>query len=206
LSTPQGPQDPYGPNPYADPVQEHIPEQGGDRGAGGQQSAYNGYPQGSGAQQDSGYQQGAGYQQGSGYGQQGSYQQGAGYAGGAGGYLQGAPVGFGGAVRGAFSHIATFRGRASRSAFWWFAILSAVAWAILGIIQDRSTVAGAILYVIIGLPLWIANLSLAVRRLHDSNHTGWWWWIGLIPLVGWIILLVFYVLPGTPGPNRYNRI
>ena len=206
MSTPQGPQDPYRPNPYADPVQEHVPDQGGDRTTGGQQSVYNGYPQGAGDRPGSGYQPAGGYQQGSGYGQQGGYQQGAGYAGGADGYLQGAPVGFGGAVRGAFSHIATFRGRASRSAFWWFTLLSVIAWGVIGAIQDRSTVAGAILYVIVGLPLWIANLSLAVRRLHDSNHTGWWWWIGLVPLVGWIILLVFYLLPGTPGPNRYNRI
>jgi len=189
MSTPQGPQDPYGPNPYADPVQEHVPEQGGDRTAGGQQSAYSGYPQGSsGTQQDNAYQQGGGY------------------ATGPTGYLQGAPVGFADAVRNAFSHIATFRGRASRSAFWWFALLAAIAWAVLGIIQGRSTIAGTILYIIIGLPLWITSLSLTVRRLHDSNHTGWWWWIGLVPLVGWIVLLVFYIMPGTPGPNRYNRI
>ena len=109
-------------------------------------------------------------------------------------------------MRNAFSHIATFRGRASRSAFWWFALAAAIAWAVLGIIQGRSTIAGTILYIIIGLPLWITSLSLTVRRLHDSNHTGWWWWIGLIPLVGWIVLLVFYIMPGTPGPNRYNRI
>ena len=44
----------------------------------------------------------------------------------------------------------------------------------------------------------------AVRRLHDSGRTGWWWWIGFVPVVGGIVLLVFYLLPGTPGPNRYN--
>ena len=127
MSTPQGPQDPYGPNPYADPVQEHVPEQGGDRTAGGQKSAYSGYPQGgSGTQQDNAYQQGVGY------------------ATGPTGYLQGVPVGFADAVRNAFSHIATFRGRASRSAFWWFALVAAIAWAVLGIIQGRSTIAGTI--------------------------------------------------------------
>jgi uncharacterized membrane protein YhaH (DUF805 family) len=67
-------------------------------------------------------------------------------------------------------------------------------------------VAGVILDIIIGIPIVVAGISLAVRRLHDSNHTGWWWWIGLVPLVGWIISLVFYLLPSTPRPNRYNVI
>ena len=56
----------------------------------------------------------------------------------------------------------------------------------------------------VGIPLWLTGLSLTVRRLHDANHTGWWWWIGLVPIVGWIVLLVFFLMPGTPGPNRYN--
>ncbi len=205
MSTPQGPQDSYGPNnPYADPVQEHVPEQGGDRTAGGPR-AYSSYPQGGGSPQGGGYQQDGGYQQGGGY-QRGGYQQGGAYAGGAGGYLQGAPVGFAGAISGAFSHLLTFRGRASRSAFWWFALVAAIAWLVLSFIENRSTIAGVILYIIIGLPLWVASLTLAVRRLHDADHSGWWWWIGLVPLVGWIVLLVFYLLPGTPGPNRFNRI
>ncbi len=183
-----GQQDPYGPNRYADPVQEHVPGQRGEAAPGGQ-PAYSGYPHGSEGESGPG----------------GGFPPGGGYRSGMSGYLQGAPVGFAGAVRGAFSHLLTFRGRASRSAFWWFALLAVVAWAVLGVIRDRSTVAGAILYIVIGLPLWVASITLAVRRLHDSGHTGWWWWIGLVPLVGWIVLLVFYITPGTSGPNRYNR-
>jgi uncharacterized membrane protein YhaH (DUF805 family) len=45
------------------------------------------------------------------------------------------------------------------------------------------------------------NLSLAVRRLHDTDKSGFWIFIGLIPLIGGIVLLVFYLLPGTPGPT-----
>src|SRR5450755_1246311 len=107
-------------------------------------------------------------------------------------------------VRGAFGHILTFRGRASRSAFWWFVLLQIIAYLVIGFITNRSSVAGTILDIVVGIPLWLAGLSLTVRRLHDANHTGWWWWIGLVPIVGWIVLLVFYLLPGTPGPNRYN--
>jgi uncharacterized membrane protein YhaH (DUF805 family) len=119
-------------------------------------------------------------------------------------YLQGAPVGFGAAIREAMSNMFTYRGRASRSAFWWFALLEIIAYLVVGWISDVSTVAGIVLDIVVGLPLVLAGISLSVRRLHDTNRTGWWWWIGFVPVVGGIILLVFYVLRGTPGPNRYQ--
>ena len=185
MSTPQSPQNP---NPYANPVQEHVPGQGAwtedqQRQTGGQQSGYGAYPQGS------------GYPSAGGYGSAAPRS-----------YLQGAPVGFANAVREAFRHPLTFRGRASRSAFWWFQLLAVIAYAVVSVISDRSTVAGVILDIIIGVPILVTNISLAVRRLHDSNHTGWWWWICFVPLVGWIIGIVFYLLPSTPGPNRYSFV
>ena len=202
MSSPQNPQNP---NPYADPVQEHIPGQapwtGGQPGAQGY-----GTNQGGGYQQAGGYQQPGGYQQAGGY-QQPGYQQAGGYdAPRPTAYLEGAPVGFADAVRGAFTHPLTLRGRASRSAFWWFQLLAVIAYAVVSVISDRSTVAGVILDIIIGVPILVTNIALAVRRLHDSDHTGWWWWIGLVPLVGWIISIVFYLLPSTPGPNRYSTV
>ena len=48
------------------------------------------------------------------------------------------------------------------------------------------------------------TISLAVRRLHDSGKSGFWWLIGFIPVIGTITLIVFYCLPGTPGPNKYD--
>ena len=64
--------------------------------------------------------------------------------------------------------------------------------------------AGIVVDILVGIPLLIAGITIAVRRLHDSDRRGWWWWIGFVPLVGGIILLVFYLLPGTRGPNRFN--
>jgi uncharacterized membrane protein YhaH (DUF805 family) len=202
MSSPQNPQDR---NPYADPVQEQVPGQApwtagqpGAQGPGAQGPGSQGPgPQGYGNQQQAG---GYGYQQpgGSGYG---------GYGGGAPrptSYLDGAPVGFAEAVRGAFAHPLTLRGRASRSAFWWFQLLAVIAYAVVSVISNSSTVAGIILDIIIGIPMLVTNIALAVRRLHDGNHTGWWWWIGFVPLIGWIIVLVFYLQPSTPGPNRYS--
>ncbi|HEY5398252.1 MAG TPA: DUF805 domain-containing protein [Trebonia sp.] len=199
MSSPQNPQNP---NPYADPVQEHIPGQApwtaGQPGAQGQ-----GQGQGQPGSQESPY---GAYPQGYGNEQTGGYQQPGGYGGGPRptAYLEGAPVGFAEAVRGAFKHPLTLRGRASRSAFWWFQLLAVIAYAVVSVISGRSTVAGIILDIIIGLPMLVINIALAVRRLHDSDHTGWWWWIGFVPLVGWIIAIVFYLLPSTPGPNRYS--
>ena len=136
-----------------------------------------------------------------GYDPQGGY-----YQGGARplSYLDGAPVGFVDAVRGAFSNVFTYRGRASRSAFWWFALLQAVASLIVSWLTGDSRVAGVVLDIVVGLPLFLMGIAVAVRRLHDSGRTGWWWWIGIVPLVGWIVLLVFYLVPGTRGPNRYS--
>lgn len=119
-------------------------------------------------------------------------------------YLHGAPVGFGDAVSLGFKHMFTFRGRISRSAFWWF-MLGAIIIDIVAAIIGRAAHAPAIQYVIEAI-IAIATIGLQVRRLHDTNRTGWWWWIGIIPIIGGIVLLVFDCLPGTPGPNKYDPV
>lgn len=118
------------------------------------------------------------------------------------GYLQGGPVGFGEAISEGFKNIVTFHGRASRSAFWWF-FIGAIIIDLIGGIIGTATHAAAIQYIIYAL-VAIGTVSLAVRRLHDSGKSGFWWLIGFIPLIGTITLIVFYCLPGTPGPNKYD--
>ncbi|HXP53727.1 MAG TPA: DUF805 domain-containing protein [Streptosporangiaceae bacterium] len=118
------------------------------------------------------------------------------------GYLQGGPVGFGEAVTEGFRNIFNFSGRASRPAFWWFA-LGAIIIDIVAAIVGRAAHAVVIQYVV-DIVVALVSLSLAVRRLHDTNRSGFWWLIGLIPIIGGIVLLVFYCLPGTPGPNKYD--
>jgi uncharacterized membrane protein YhaH (DUF805 family) len=53
--------------------------------------------------------------------------------------------------------------------------------------------------------VFLPSISVTVRRLHDTDHSGWWWWIGLIPLVGIIVLIVWWATPGTRGPNKYGE-
>ena len=118
------------------------------------------------------------------------------------GYLQGGPVGFGEAISEGFRNIVTFSGRASRSAFWWFALGAIIIDIVIAIVARAAHV--VVLQYVVEVIVALVSLSLAVRRLHDTNRTGWWWLLGIIPIIGGIILLVFYCLPGTPGPNKYD--
>jgi uncharacterized membrane protein YhaH (DUF805 family) len=101
---------------------------------------------------------------------------------------------------------ADFSGRARRTEYWMFVLFNVI-----------FTIAGAILGLLIGgiagyaaivglyaLAIIIPSLAVAVRRLHDLNKSGWNILLGLIPLVGGIILLVFYCTEGTPGDNNWG--
>lgn len=52
--------------------------------------------------------------------------------------------------------------------------------------------------------MFIPALAVAIRRLHDTDRSGWWLFIGMIPLIGFIVLLVFWCSEGTRGPNRFG--
>ena|SRR6266498_3581511 len=54
------------------------------------------------------------------------------------------------------------------------------------------------------LAVVVPGLAVTIRRLHDTNHSGWWVLINLVPLVGWIWLLIFLVTDSDPGENRYG--
>ncbi len=54
------------------------------------------------------------------------------------------------------------------------------------------------------LAVFIPSIAVFVRRLHDTGRSGWWCFIALIPLIGWIILLIYMVEDGNPGQNQYG--
>src|SRR5216684_731661 len=127
-------------------------------------------------------------------------------------YLQGGPVGFGEAIKQGLSNGFVYRGRASRSAYWWFnlfvLIVAVAVEAIIFIPLTMNSSGGSVALIIISaivvIYLDLVLLALLVRRLHDIGKSGWWVFIGLVPFVGPIILLVFTVLEGTPELNRYQ--
>jgi uncharacterized membrane protein YhaH (DUF805 family) len=112
---------------------------------------------------------------------------------------------------------ADFQGRARRSEFWLWELFLIIVYAILYVPlftlgMDGSTgqmnAIGSIIGLILGvfaLAIIIPSIAVTVRRLHDTNRSGWWIFLGFVPLIGGIVLLIFYVLDGTPGPNKYGE-
>jgi uncharacterized membrane protein YhaH (DUF805 family) len=105
---------------------------------------------------------------------------------------------------------ADFQGRARRMEYWMFVlfqILVFIALAIVGAIVsggDSDSVLFNLLILIPALGFLIPSIAVTVRRLHDSNRSGWWYFISLVPLIGGIWLFILTVLDGTPGPNRFG--
>ena len=120
-------------------------------------------------------------------------------------------MGFGNAVTTGFRKYADFSGRASRSEYWWWGLFVFLV-GILALVLDavlfpglrRSGASVGVLQAIAGLALFLPGLAVAVRRFHDTDRSGWWWLIWLIPIIGWIVLIVFLASSGTPGANRFG--
>ena len=119
------------------------------------------------------------------------------------------------AVKTVLGKYATFEGRAARPEYWWWILAMVILFTILGVIDGAFIAplmgmepfqkdAAQPLSLLVSLGLLLPNLALAVRRLHDTDRSGWWLLIGLIPIVGSLVLLVFYILPGTQGQNRFG--
>jgi uncharacterized membrane protein YhaH (DUF805 family) len=114
-------------------------------------------------------------------------------------------VSFTESIKTCFQKYIDFNGRASRSEYWWFFLFSfivSVALSIVAMVAFFLTFLEWIFALVILLP----SLAVTVRRLHDTNRPAWWLLLLVPPVgfIGWIPLLIFCVLPGTPGANRYG--
>ena len=126
-------------------------------------------------------------------------------------------MGFTEAIRSGFDHYVKFDGRASRSAYWWWALFVFIIVGIVANVLDgvfglqqfrefdgRAYASGGVISSLATLALLLPGLSVTIRRLHDTDRSGWWWLINFIPIIGWIVFLYFMVARGTPGPNRFG--
>jgi uncharacterized membrane protein YhaH (DUF805 family) len=115
-------------------------------------------------------------------------------------------MGFGGAIKTVFSKYATFSGRARRPEYWWWYLFYFLVLLGLQIIDGVIAVAGGPpVFSLLGvLAFFVPTIAVACRRLHDTDRSGWMQLIVLIPLVGFIILIVFLCQRGTDGPNRFG--
>jgi uncharacterized membrane protein YhaH (DUF805 family) len=124
------------------------------------------------------------------------------------------------AIKRGFKKYATFSGRASRSEYWWWALLSNIGYVVLlapayvlGITtsSDGGRTPGAaaipliILMVIFCLAIIVPTLALTVRRLHDAGFSGWLALLMLVPYLGGLIILIFTVLPSLPAESSTTR-
>lgn len=105
---------------------------------------------------------------------------------------------------------ADFKGRSRRKEYWFFVLGMFIAAVVLGFIEGILGVSGTVgnfygpLTIILLLALIIPSIAVQVRRFHDQDKSGWFVLLGLIPLVGGLIVLVFMLLEGTKGPNRFG--
>jgi len=105
---------------------------------------------------------------------------------------------------------ADFTGRARRKEYWMFVLLTFGLYIVAAILDSvagmSGTIAGAYgpIMTAVALGLLVPSLAVGVRRLHDTDRSGWWLLIALVPIVGSIVLIVFFVLEGTRGSNRFG--
>ncbi|XHR29112.1 MAG: DUF805 domain-containing protein [Chthoniobacteraceae bacterium] len=104
---------------------------------------------------------------------------------------------------------AVFSGRARRKEYWYFFLFNFIITLILAVIASLlgaipHTEAFNLLNGLYSLAVLIPSIAVTVRRLHDTDRSGWWILISFIPLVGAIVLLVFTIQDSTPGDNQYG--
>ena len=113
------------------------------------------------------------------------------------------------AVVSGFTRCMELGGRSSRSEFWWFylftgsaSLLTLVMAALIGTVVGVG--AGVTAFIFLNVLISWPYIAVGVRRLHDSGRNGWLILIGLVPLFGWIVVLVWWVSPSNEGSNRYG--
>lgn len=106
---------------------------------------------------------------------------------------------FGQAVSSGFKNFTNFTDRASRSEYWYFWLF-----AIIVNLAQSALFGDGIISVLVSLALIVPMVSVGVRRLHDTNRTGWWMLVSIIPLAGLIMAIFWLTKVGTIGPNQYG--
>ena len=115
-------------------------------------------------------------------------------------------MGFQDAVRTCFGKYVDFQGRARRSEYWWFFLFNILMQFATGLVDavlfGADRVGGV--NVLYSLAVFLPGVAVGVRRLHDIGRSGWWLLVSLVPLVGFIVLIVWLARPGDAGPNRFG--
>ena len=103
-----------------------------------------------------------------------------------------------------------FSGRARRKEYWMFALFNIIISIVLAMVDGMLGLkvggeqGAGLLGLIYSLAILLPSIAVDVRRLHDTGRSGWWMLIAFVPFIGFIVLLVFFVLDSQPGSNEYG--
>lgn len=104
---------------------------------------------------------------------------------------------------------AVFSGRAQRAEYWFFVLFNIIVSIVLAFVDSAAGTMNAaagvgVLGAIYSLAVLIPSIAVSVRRLHDTSRSGWWLLLIFVPLLGFLVLLVFFVMDSTPGSNEHG--
>jgi len=125
-------------------------------------------------------------------------------------YAEPPQTGFVEAIKKGFKGYVVWNARSTRSEYWWWTLFAVIVAFVASILDsalfstDMATGLGPVSG-ITSLALFLPGLSVWIRRLHDTDRSGWWTWILLIPIVGFIVALIFALLPSKMGLTRWNN-
>ena len=108
------------------------------------------------------------------------------------------------AIGSGFRKYAVFNGRSCRSEYWWWLLFAIIGYVVFAVV-DSFIGTYPLLYLLWALAILLPGLAVTISRLHDIDKSGWWILFGLVPLIGGIMLLIWYVRRGTEGPNQFGE-
>lgn len=108
-------------------------------------------------------------------------------------------------VKTCFRKYATFAGRARRSEFWYWQLFALIGGIVFAIVDEfiMPTDVGAFGWIFAVVTL-CPDFAVGARRLHDIGKSGWWQFLLLVPIVGWIVLVIWWARRGVAGDNRFG--
>ena len=101
------------------------------------------------------------------------------------------------AIQTCIKKYADFKDRAVRSEFWWWALF-------IFLVSMGAQLISSTLASLISLLTLLPSIAVTTRRLHDIGRSGWWQLVGLIPLIGWVVM-IFWCVKESSGPNAYDQ-
>lgn len=109
------------------------------------------------------------------------------------------------AVQACFSRYMVFEGRSRRAELWWFVLFAMLGNAVTAMADWALFWSGAdVLNTVFGIAILLPMLAVGARRLHDIGRSGWWQLIGLIPILGMLVLIYWFIQPGDEQDNAFG--